>query len=175
MERHPSREPYAIFDVTGEIKQVTAEITNALQQSDDELVEELFDDLIDLINSHENKYEVAAYTIIYSRDLTEEYQAKARGYRYLARRLKERLQDRMNQQGVKEFDTGIFRLWIKEDPYPTVIVDIPAEELPREFHTIKPDKVKLREALSNGEKIEGVTLELGEHIRITAKVGLKGK
>ena len=175
MERHSSKEPYAIFDVTSEIKRVTLEITEALQQSDDELVEELFDDLIDLINSHENKYEAVAYTIIYSRDLAEEYQAKAKAYRYLAKRLKERLYDRMKQQGLKEFDTGIFRLWINKNPFPTVIVDIPAEELPKAFHNIRPDKVKLREALSKGEKIEGVTLELNEHLKITVKVSLKGK
>lgn len=173
MERHLSKEPYAIFDVTDEIKQVTLKIIEALQQENEELVEERFEDLIDLINSYENKYQSVAYIIVDSRNLAKKYQAKASAYRYLARRLKERLHDHMNQQELKDFDTGIFRLWIKDNLYPTVIVDIPAEELPKEFHSIRPDKVKLREALSKGEKIEGVTLESGEHLTITVKVSLK--
>lgn len=173
MEKYSNKESYAIFDATGEIKQVTFEITQALQKKDEELVEELFEDLIDLINSHENRYEAVAYAIVHSCDLVEEYRSKIRGYMYVAKRLKDRLRDRMNQQGLKELDTGIFRLWIKKNVHPTVIVDIPAEELPKEFHSIKPDKVKLREALSNGEEIEGVTLELGEHVRVTVKISLR--
>ena len=169
MDKHSSRESDTFFDITGEIKQVTTEIIKALEKQDEDLVEVLFEELIDLINSHENKYEAAAYTIIDSLNLTQEYQAKARAYRYLAKRLKERLQDRMNQRGLRELDAGIFTLRIKRNGHPTVIVDIPAEKLPEEFHNIKPNKEKLRLALSNGVKIEGVTLEIGEYVAIDSK------
>ena len=172
MKSHVSKEADVIFDITGKIKQATLEITEALQQGDEELVEDLFEDLIALINSHENKYEAVAYTIIDSRNLTEEYRAKAKAYNDLAKRLKERLQDRMNQQGLRELDAGIFTLRIQRNGLPTVIVDIPAEDLPEQFHNIKPNKEKLRLALSKGERVEGVTisfLEIGEHIKIDAK------
>lgn len=164
-----SIESNVLFDETGEIKQVTTEFTNALQEDNEELAEELFEELIDLINSHEERYQTVACIIIDSRNLTEEYRAKARAYNDLANRLRDRLQNRMNQQGLKELQAGIFTLRIQRTGFPTVIIDIPVEELPEQFHSIKPDKVKLRDALSDGEKIHGVTLEIGEYVAIHSK------
>ena len=169
MDEHVKRESNELFDPTGKIKQVTIEFTEALQKNDEDLAEDLFEDLIDVINSHDSKYEAAAYTIIESRNLTEEYRAKARAYDNLIKRLKERLQDRMNEYGLKELHAGIFTLRIIKNGHPTVIVNIPPEELPEQFHNITPNKVKLRLALSEGEKVEGVTLEIGEHIAIHSK------
>ena len=169
MGKSVSMESNVLFDETGEIKQVTTEFTNALQQDNEDLAEELFEELIDLINSHEEKYQTVACIIIDSRNLTEEYRAKARAYNDLAKRLRDRLQNRMDQQGLKELNAGIFTLRIQRTAFPTVIIDIPVEELPEQFHSIKPDKVKLRDALSDGEKVEGVSLEIGEYVAIHSK------
>lgn len=169
MKKDVSMESNVLFDETGEIKQVTTEFANAFQQDDEELSEELFEELIDLINSHEERYQTVACIIIDSRNLTEEYRAKARAYNDLAKRLRDRLQNRMDQQGLRELNAGIFTLRIKRTGFPTVIVDIPVEELPQQFQSIKPDKIKLRSALSNGEKVEGVTLEIGEYVAIDSK------
>lgn len=169
MKKDVSIESNVLFDETGEIKQVTTEFTNALQQDNEELAEELFEELIDLINTHEERYQTVACIIIDSRNLTEEYRSKARAYNDLAKRLKDRLQNRMDQQGLRELEAGIFTLRIIRNGHPTVIIDIPAEELPVQFHSIKPDKVKLRDALSNGEEIEGVSLEIGEYVAIHSR------
>lgn len=173
MEQHLSEEFNSILDPTNEIRKITLGIVEAFQENNENLVEKLLHDLIILINSHQDKYEAVAFAIIHCRHLMDQYRAKARGYSHIAKYLKDRLQDHINQKGCKELDTQTFRFWIKENLYPTVIVDIPAEELPEEFYRIQADKIKLREALSNGKEIEGVTLELGEHLRVTVKVSLQ--
>ena len=99
------------------------------------------------------------------RSLTRPY-AEASALKNLAKLLEQRLTDDMKQRNLKEVAARIYTIRIVENNIPTVIVNIPAEQLPERFQRVKPDKIKLNSAIIDGEEVEGVTLEVGEHIRI---------
>jgi len=69
-----------------------------------------------------------------------------------------------------EVKASNYTIRIVKNEIPTVIVDIPAEQLPERFQRVvqrvESNKIELRSAIINGEEVEGVTLELGEHIKI---------
>ena len=173
MRKHASQEQDTFFDIRGEIRSIVGAITEAQVERDSELVSELTDELIALMDKHEDKYELYAYVIKNSingeqkrREIAYPSNAEARSLKNLAELLKQRLKDDMKQHNLKEIEVGIHTIRIEEDDIPTVIVSIPAEQLPERFQRVEPNKIKLRSAIINGEKVEGVTLELGEHIRI---------
>ena len=173
MRKHASQEQDSSLDIRGEIRSIVGAITEAQAEGNAELVSELTDELIVLMDKHEDKYELYAHVIKNSingakkrKEIAHPYNAEASALKKLAELLKQRLKDDMKQGNLKEVETGIFTIRIEEDAIPTVIVNIPAEQLPERFQRVKPDKIKLRSAIIDGEEVEGVTLELGGHIKI---------
>ena len=173
MRKHASQEHDTFFNIKGEIRSIVGAITEAQVERDSELVSELTDELIALIDKHEDKYELYAHVIKNSingeqkrREIAYPSNAEALALKNLAELLKQRLKDDMKQRNLKEVEAGIYTIRIEEDDIRTVIVNIPAEQLPERFQSVEPDKIKLRSAIIDGEEVEGVTLELGEHIKI---------
>ena len=170
MRKHASQ------DIKGEIRSIVGKITEAQAERDYELVSELTDELIALMDKHEDKYELYAHVIknsingeTKSREIAHPSMAKARALKNLAKLLEQRLKDDMKQRNLKEVGARIYTIRILKNNIPTVVVNIPAEQLPERFQRVNPDKHKLLSALLNGEEVEGVTLELGEHIIIRNK------
>ncbi|MDE0636655.1 MAG: siphovirus Gp157 family protein [Candidatus Poribacteria bacterium] len=173
MRKHTSQEHDTFFDIKREIRSIVGAITKAQAKGDRELVSERTDELIALIDKHEDKYALYADVIKKSIDGAREskkiarpHNAKARALNELAELLKQRLKDDMKQRNLKEVETRICTIRIVKDDIPTVIVNIPAEQLPERFQRVEPNKIKLRSAIIDEEEVEGVTLELGEHIKI---------
>ena len=173
MRKHASQEHDTFFDIKGEIRSIVGAITEAQAERDYELVSELTDELIALMDKHEDKYELYAYTIKNSingekesREIAHPSIAKARALKNLAKLLEQRLKDDMKQRDLKEVEARIYTIRIEENNISKVIVNIPAEQLPERFQRVKPDKIKLKSAIIDGEEVEGVTLELGEQIKI---------
>ena len=173
MRKHASQEHDTFFDIRGEIRSIVGAITEAQVERDSELVSELTDELIALIDKHEDKYELYAQVIKNSingeqkrREIAYPSNAEALALKNLAELLKQRLKDDMKQRNLKEVEARIYTIRIEENTIPTVIVNIPAEQLPERFQSVEPDRIKLRSAIIDGEEVEGVTLEVGEHIRI---------
>ena len=175
MRKHASQEHDTVFDIRGEIRSIVGAITEAQAKKDYELVSELTDELIALIDKHEDKYELYAHVIKNSingvrerKEIARPYNAEAKALKDLAELLEQRLKDDMKQRNLKEVKARIYTIRIEKNNIPTVIVNIPAEQLPERFQRIKPepDKIKLQSAIIDGEEVEGVTLELGEHIKI---------
>ena len=173
MRKHASQEHDTFFDIKGEIRSIVGAITEAQAEGDHELVSERTDELIALMDKHENKYELYAYTIKNSingekksRKIARPHNAKARALKNLAELLEQRLKDDMKQRKLKEVEARIYTIRIVKNDIPTVIVNIPAEQLPERFQRVEPNKIKLRSAIIDGEEVEGVTLELGEFIKI---------
>ena len=173
MRKHASQEHDTFFDIRGEIRSIVGAITEAQVERDSELVSELTDELIALMDKHEDKYELYAHVIKNSingvrerKEIARPYNAEAKALKDLAELLKQRLKDDMKQRNLKEVEARIHTIRIEEATIPTVIVNIPAEQLPERFQRVEPNKIKLKSAIINGEKVEGVTLELGEYIRI---------
>ena len=173
MRKHASQEHDTFFDIKGEIRSIVGAITEAQVERDSELVSELTDELIALIDKHEDKYELYAYTIKNSingakksKEIARPHNAKRRALKNLAELLEQRLKDDMKQRNLKEVEARIHTIRIVKNNIPTVIVNIPAEQLPERFQRVEPNKIKLNSAIIDGEEVEGVTLELGEHIKI---------
>ncbi len=166
MRKHASQ-------IKGEIRSIVGDIIKAQAERDYELVSELTDELIDLMDKHEDKYELYAHVIKNSingekksREIAHPSIAKARALKSLAELLEQRLKDDLKQRNLKEVEARIYTIRIEENNNSKVIVNIPAEQLPERFQRVKPDKIKLKSAIIDGEEVEGVTLELGEQIKI---------
>lgn len=173
MRKHASQEHDTFFDIRGEIRSIVGAITEAQAERDYELVSELTDELIALMDKHENKYELYAHVIKNSingakksKEIAHPSIAKARALNKLAELLEQRLKDDMKRRNLKEVEARIYTIRIVENNISKVIVNIPAEQLPERFQRVKPDKIKLKSAIIDGEEVEGVTLELGEQIKI---------
>ena len=63
MRKHASQEHDTFFDIRGEIRSIVGKITEAQAENDHELVSELTDELIALVDNHEDKYELYAHVI----------------------------------------------------------------------------------------------------------------
>lgn len=173
MRKHASQEHDTFFDIKGEIRSIVGAITDAQAEGDHELVSERTDELIALMDKHEDKYELYAYTIKNSingakksKEIAHPYKAKASALNKLAELLEQRLKDDMKQRNLKEVKARIFTIRIVKAKNPKVIVNIPAEQLPERFQRVEPNKIELNSAIIDGEEVEGVTLELGEYIKI---------
>ena len=176
LQRYTSEDPYTLFDVSDEIKQITAELGHAQLARDYDLIEELTDEIIHLISLHENKYEATVHVILNStnaakanQEVASQFQAKATAQNNLAKQLKERLKEDMKLHGLKTMNAGIYTVRTQKNSVPSLNVDIDPEELPEQFQKVEADTDELRHALSIGEEVDGVTLEKGEHIRISPK------
>lgn len=76
----------------------------------------------------------------------------------------------MREHDLTEFKGKLFKITRQSSP-PSLVIDIPAQELPPKFITVVPEqyvanKDAIKEALKNGEEIKGCHLQTGEHIRI---------
>ena len=173
MRKRASQEHNTFFDIRGEIRSIVEVITEAQAEKDSELVSERTDKLIALMDTHEDKYELYADTIKRSKDgakkrkeIAYPHNAKAKALNKLAELLEQRLKDDMKQRNLKEVEARIYTIRIMKAKNPKVIVNIPAEQLPERFQRVEPNKIKLNSAIINGEEVEGVTLEVGEYIKI---------
>ena len=173
---HASSDPNALFEITTEIKVIIQEITQAQADKDLKLVGELTDELLTLMDKHEDKYERYVHVIKNSllgakgnKEIADQFQAKATALNNLAKRLKDRLKADMEQHGLSKVDAGIFTVRTQTNSVATLTVEVPAIELPERFQRIEPNTDELRFALTNGEEVEGVTLEKGQHVRINPK------
>ena len=176
-QRHASKDPYTLFDITAEIKEMIAEITEAQEERDYDLIEQLTEQLIEVMDLHGRKYESYVHVIKESiaaaknnKTIADQFAAKATAHNNLVKRLKTRLHDDMKQHSLKTLDAGIFIVRTQKNSLPTLTVNVDADVLPERFQVIEPNKEELRHALSIGEEIDGVKLEKGEHIRIVTKI-----
>ena len=81
--------------------------------------------------------------------------------------LKQNLADYLTMTDRKSVTAGEFKI-SKQKSAPSVVIEIPIEELPAEFHrvTIEADKNALRTAIQRGRRINGVAVVRREHIRL---------
>ena len=179
---HASKDPDTLFEITGEIKLIIRDITDIqgdpelnLKQKQ-ELIEERTDELLDLMDDHEDKYEAYVHVIknatnsaTGNKEIADMFQSKATALNNLAKRLKETLLRDMQEHNLTKVDAGIFSIRTQTNSIPTLTVSVPAVKLPKRFQRVEPDNDELRHALSTGEEVEGVTLEKGKHIRISAR------
>ena len=173
---HASPDPDTLFEISGEIKVIMREITEAQAEKDYELVDTLTDELLDLMDKHENKYERYVHVIknalnsaTGNKEIADIFQAKATALNNLAKRLKETILRDMEQLNLVKVDAGIFTIRTQRNSIPTLTVEIDPEDLDERFQIIEPNKEELRFAISNGEEVDGVTLEKGYHTRIGPK------
>ena len=157
MRKHASQEHDTFFNIKGEIRSIVGAITEAQAERDYELVSERTDELIALMDKHEDKYALYAYTIKNSikgekesREIAYPHNAKARALNKLAELLEQRLKDDMKQRNFKEVEARICTIQIEENGIPTVIVNIPAEQLPERFQRVNPTR--------SNEKLANISL-----------------
>lgn len=174
--QHASKDPDTLFDITSEIKVIIREITIAQYDKDYDLVSELTDELTNLMDKHENKYESYVHVIKNSlnaatgnKEIADQFMAKYTALNNLAKRLKERLHQDMKQHGLNKVDAGIFTVREQRNSVASLEVEVQPEQLPEEFQRIEIDTAELRAALEFGEEVKGASLKKGTHIRIVTK------
>ena len=125
MRKHASQEHDTFFDIKGEIRSIVGAITEAQAEGAHELVSERTDELIALMDKHEDKYELYADTIKRSKDgaknskeIAYPHNAKAKALNKLAELLKQRLKDDMKQRNLKEVEARIYTIRIVEKRHP---------------------------------------------------------
>lgn len=76
------------------------------------------------------------------------------------------LEANMRALDQKKLEGGLFTLTIRKNPASVVIDDL--EAIPSEFKVIKeePNKISIKEALKNGQIVEGCRLEQKESLKI---------
>lgn len=154
---------HAPFEITSEIKGVIEDIIEAQKQNDCDLVDELTEKLISLINSESNRYEAIAHVI-------KNCENTAKGINKIAKTLRERVVQHMKQLDLLRVDAVRFTVTRTSSSKVKIDVNVSIAELPERFQRITANKPELKRALSNGEKVEGVQLEQGEHIRINYRI-----
>lgn len=84
-----------------------------------------------------------------------------------ADRLKERLKDSLKLRDQKKVKTALFNLSVCNNSRPSLTIP-EVENLPDEFTKLvkEPDKDAIKQALEDGQKIDGCQLVLGDHLRI---------
>ena len=167
-----------IFQLQAEIGQIIDDIVDAEIAGDTEAVEALLGELDQLYDARSTKLEGYVHVIKNSintakgcKSEAEFFDKRATALNNLAKRLKERLHDDLVHHDEESATAGKYRIARQKNSVPTVNVSIPDEDLPPEYQSVKveADKKALRTALANGEEIDGVEMEVGEHVRIRAK------
>lgn len=137
---------------------------------DSELLEEMFADLklsaSDKINNVQKfrlELENRAEGL---KKLAKHYEEKAKVELNKANRMKEIMFSFVSKMDDKKFDSGEFKFSVSKGQPKVAIVD--EENLPRAYRVAKwnADKNKIKEALKNGETIEGCSLEYSESLRV---------
>jgi hypothetical protein len=74
----------------------------------------------------------------------------------------------MEDVGLTKLKGELMSLSIVRNSAPSITVNVPVEALPEQFLrvTVAPDLTALRQAIKDGEEVEGVTAEYGHHIRV---------
>ena len=175
-ERITGKDPYTLFEIRKEIREIIGEITEAQQDKNADLVSKLTDELLHSLDLLEDKHEAIVYVIKssaaaaeYNKAIANQFQAIATAHNNLVQKLKERLDEDMQTHDVSKLDAGIFTIRRQKNSIPTLTIHIPPEELPERFHKIVANTDELRFAINGGEEVNGVTLIKGEHIRIVPK------
>lgn len=170
------KDPYSLFEISGEMREIILEITEAQQDKDLDRIEELTHELIDILDRHSDKYEATVHVIKNSlnaaagfKELADQFNAVYTAHNNLAKNLKERLFNDLNSLGLKSVDAGAFTVRTWTNSVPTLHVHAEAEDLPEEFQILEVDTDALRYALANGREVDGAELVKGEHLRIVVK------
>ena len=83
-------------------------------------------------------------------------------------RLKENLKDAMIATGKEKIKTDLFNVTVANNPVAVNVID--ENMIPEEYFNIevirKLDKISLRDAIKNGEEIQGAELTQGKGLRI---------
>ena len=84
-----------------------------------------------------------------------------------ADKLKDRLKDSLKLRDQKKVKTVLFNLAVCKNSRPSLTIP-EVENLPDEFTKLvkEPDKDKIKEALENGQEIDGCRIVIGDHLRI---------
>ena len=86
-----------------------------------------------------------------------------------ARRMRDRLKEAMETNGIKKLETERFKLAIQKNSVPSVRCDRPVEDLPERFRRVRLelDREEVLEAWEAGDMLPGgVEVEKGTHLRI---------
>ena len=167
-----------IFQLQAEIGEIIDDIVDAEIAGDTDAVDALLAKLDTLYESRSIKHEGYVHVIKNSLNTAKGCKAeadffakRATALNNLAKRLKGNLLDDLVHHGEVSVKAGKYKISRQKNSQPSVYVRIPDADLPPEYQsvTIEADKKALRTAIENGEEIDGVDMETGEHVRIRAK------
>ena len=167
-----------IFQLQAEIGEIIDDIVDAEIAGDTDAVDALIAKLDQLYDARTTKYEGYVHVIKNALNTAKGCKAeadffakRATALNNLAKRLKNNLHDDLVHHDEESVKAGKYRIARQKNSQPTVNVRIPDADLPAAYQkvTVEADKTALKQAIENGEEIDGVDLETGEHIRIRAK------
>ena len=166
-----------LFDLTQTISDLVDDLVDAHIAGDTEEIQALFEELDSLYGARSEKHVGYIHVIKNAESAAENCKAeaslfakRANALKNLASRLKETLRMDLREHGEKSTTAGNFKI-ARQNGAPRVVVRIDPESLPDDFQriTIEADKSALKDALKRGESVDGVELEISEHVRIRLK------
>ena len=166
-----------LFELTASILQIIDEIVDAEIANDTEQLHALYAEL-DTHYANRSEKQGGYVHVIKNAEITakackaeaQEFMARSKALENLTARLKETLRLDLQQHGETSTTAGKFKIARQNGP-PRVVIEIPVSELPVPYQrvSIEADKTALKDALKNGEDVEGVAFEATEHIRIRVR------
>ena len=167
-----------IYQLRDEIEQLVNAIVDAEIEGDTEKLKTLHAELEALHEVRSAKHESYVHVIKNAENTAvgckveaDLFTKRASALKNLAKRLKETLLDDLIEYGEQSTTTEKFKIARQNNAQPTLHIRVDAEELPDTYQilVVEADKDALKTALAAGVKVEGVALEVGEHVRIRAK------
>jgi hypothetical protein len=169
-----------LFEIGDELNRIAEafDVLDSQEQSDDvmQTVEDYFGNLLD---ERDDKIDRYGSLIRWFEQLAQSASEEAKRLSALAtvrenaaKRLKERLKDYFETEGISKFSTARFSFSVAQNggKVPLVFVEeFNAGRLPEHFRETfyKPNSDVIREALESGDEVAGVTLgERGTHLRM---------
>lgn len=162
------------YEFNARVLELIAEIDSAEAQDSAELVAELEATLTELYPAIDAKRESYVHVVRSAeaqasalREESRRLAQRAHKMQTLAKRLKQVVHDDLGANGEVSAHAGIFRLRIAQSP-PRVKLQVPPERLPRQFQkvSVSANTNAIRQALQDGQSVEGAELEKGTHLRI---------
>lgn len=168
-----------LFDIGSDIEEVVEDIIALEIENGEQLPDDhpLIQELTELHETRAEKHEAYVHVIKdkaamakSARAVAREFSDHAKACENLVTRLKDRLKADLIHYGEKSVDAGDFRVRRQNNP-PALKLSVEPEALPREYQiiSVEADNPAIKRALNNGAKIEGASLEIGEHVRIVAR------
>ena len=164
-----------LFEIKAKIRDLLDELIGVEEFNDAAQVEVIRHELETALEQEENKYQAYVHVIRSSEtaadamiEEAERLRNRAKALNNTVKHLKSVLQNVMEHEDTMQLDAGVHTIRLQRNSQPTITIACDVTDLPPDCqrHSVEPNKVAIRELWKRGETPDGVTINVGHHVRI---------